>query len=46
MNILVNGKKEELKDAVTVANLLEQKKIRPEAVTVELNDKIVEKIQI
>lgn len=43
MNILINGKKEELKDAVTVAKLLEQKKIRSEVVTVELNDEIVEK---
>ncbi|MBU4342420.1 MAG: cysteine synthase A [Candidatus Omnitrophica bacterium] len=43
MNILINGKKEELKDVVTVAKLLEQKKIRPEVVTVELNDKIIEK---
>ncbi|MBU3911183.1 MAG: cysteine synthase A [Candidatus Omnitrophica bacterium] len=43
MNILINGKKEELKDVVTVAKLLEQKKIRPEVVTVELNDVILEK---
>ena len=43
MTIYLNGKKEELKEGATVADILEQRKIRPEVVTVELNDAIVEK---
>ena len=41
--IHLNGKKEELNDGVSIAGLLAIKKIRPEVVTVELNEKIVEK---
>ncbi len=43
MNILINGKKEALEDSISVAELLARKKIKPEVVTVELNDKILEK---
>ncbi len=43
ITIRLNGKKEELKGNMSVAELLERKKIRPEVVTVELNDEIIEK---
>ncbi|MDP3786808.1 MAG: cysteine synthase A [Candidatus Omnitrophota bacterium] len=41
--IHLNGKKEEISDGMSIAGLLVIKKIRPEVVTVELNEKIVEK---
>ncbi|MDP2942050.1 MAG: sulfur carrier protein ThiS, partial [Candidatus Omnitrophota bacterium] len=41
--IYLNGKKEEINDGMSIAGLLVIKKIRPEVVTVELNEKIVEK---
>ena len=43
MIIYLNGKKEEAADGMNLSGLLEAKKIRPEVVTVELNEKIVEK---
>ncbi|MDD5449829.1 MAG: cysteine synthase A [Candidatus Omnitrophica bacterium] len=43
MAIFINGKKEEIKEGMTVSGLLEGKKIRPEVVTVELNENIIEK---
>ena len=43
MIILLNGKKEEVKDGVTVSGLLKEKKIREEVVTVEINDAILER---
>lgn len=43
MFISLNGKKEELKENTTISKLLEARKIRPEVVTVELNDRIIEK---
>lgn len=43
ITIQVNGKKEELKDSMSISQLLSEKSIRPEVVTVELNDRIVEK---
>jgi len=43
MAIYVNGKKEEIADGMNISNLLEAKKIRPEVVTVELNEKIIER---
>ncbi len=43
MNIVINGKKETLENSISVAELLARKKIKPEVVTVELNDKILEK---
>lgn len=42
-DIYLNGKKELVKDGLNISGLLEIKKIRPEVVTVELNDKIIEK---
>jgi len=45
MNVLINGKKEAVNDTITVSRLLEQKKIKPEVVTIELNDKIIEKAE-
>jgi len=43
MNIVINSKKETLENNISVAELLARKKIKPEVVTVELNDKILEK---
>ena len=43
MNIFLNGKKEDIPEGMTIQKLLELKKIRPEVVTVELNEQIVEK---
>ncbi len=43
MNIFLNGKKEEVAESISIAGLLKEKKIRPEVVTVELNDRIIEK---
>lgn len=37
------AKKEEVKDNISISELLEAKKIRPEVVTVELNEKIIER---
>ena len=42
-NVYLNGKKEELGPGITIAKLLEIKKVKPEVVTVELNEKIVDK---
>lgn len=41
--IHLNGKKEDIENDMNILGLLEAKKIRPEVVTVELNDKIIEK---
>ncbi len=43
INIYLNGKKEEIEKGTTISRLLELKKVRPEVVTIELNDKILEK---
>lgn len=43
MMILLNGKKEEIESGITISKLLEVKKIRPEVVTVELNDEIIKR---
>ena len=43
MTITVNGKAESAAAGTTLAHLLAQRKIRPEVVTVELNDAIVER---
>ena len=45
ITIYLNGKKEEIQDSLNISRLLEAKKIRPEVVTVELNEQIVEKIK-
>ncbi len=41
IEIYVNGKKEEIAAALTIQDLLGLKKIRPEVVTVELNEEII-----
>lgn len=41
--IYLNGKIEEIQEGMNIAKLLETKKIRPEVVTVELNEQIIEK---
>lgn len=41
--IYLNGKKEEIEDNMKISKLLDMKQIRPEVVTVELNEKILEK---
>lgn len=41
--IYLNGKKEEVSNGMSISRFLEEKKIRPEVVTVELNDRIIEK---
>jgi len=43
MNLVINGKKKELEEGTTVGRLLKIKKVRPEVVTVELNDEIIER---
>ena len=43
ITIYLNGKKEEIQDSLNISRLLEAKKIRPEVVTVELNEQIVER---
>ena len=43
ISIQLNGKKEDLKDSMSISQLLSEKKIRPEVVTVELNDRIVDR---
>src|SRR3990167_7012268 len=43
MIILLNGKKEEIKEGANISSLLEAKKIRPEVVTVELNERVLDK---
>ncbi len=41
IRILVNGKEERVEAGVSVSRLLEKKQIRPEVVTVEINDCIL-----
>ena len=43
IKIYVNGKIEDLGNNINITELLSIKKIRPEVVTVELNDKILER---
>lgn len=43
ITIYLNGKKEEFEENISISKLLEAKKIRPEVVTVELNDNIIER---
>lgn len=43
MIIYLNGKKEEIQEGMNISKLLEGKNIRPEVVTVELNEKIVDR---
>ena len=41
--IYLNGKKEEIENGPSISMLLDAKKIRPEVVTVELNNEIIGK---
>ena len=41
MQIIVNGKKEQVREETTVASLLEEKRIRLEMVAVELNEAVL-----
>ncbi len=41
--VVLNGKKEAVKDGMSMSGLLALKNIRPEVVTVELNENILEK---
>ncbi|MBI5143498.1 MAG: cysteine synthase A [Candidatus Omnitrophica bacterium] len=43
ITIILNGKKEKIKETINIAGLLQDKKIRPEVVTVELNDSIIDR---
>ncbi len=43
ITVILNGKKEDVKEGMSVSDLLAVKKIRPEVVTVELNDNILER---
>ncbi len=43
MNIYLNGKKEECDDGTTVAALLAAREIKPEVVTVELNEAVLQR---
>ena len=43
MTIYLNGKKEECDDGTTVAALLAAREIKPEVVTVELNDAVLQR---
>lgn len=43
MEIIINGKKEATGENISLTELLEGKKIRPEVVTVELNGQIIKR---
>lgn len=43
IGIYLNGKVEEVKNNLSVSELLKSKNIRPEVVTVELNEQIVDR---
>ncbi len=43
MKVLINGKPEDLEETMTVAGLLERRKARPEMVSVEVNDRILQR---
>lgn len=43
MKIILNGKEEEIREKITVEDLLNEKKIKIPAVTLELNEEILEK---
>ena len=45
ITIFLNGKKEEIHEGTNISKLLELKKIRPEVVTVEVNDQIIERVK-
>lgn len=41
ITITLNGKKEELPQEMNLAELLKKKNIRPEVVTIEVNDRVL-----
>jgi thiamine biosynthesis protein ThiS len=43
IKILINGKEEQVEQGMDVLELLKKKNIRPEVVTVELNEKIIDR---
>lgn len=43
MNIMLNGKKEVVQDNITIQELLKEKNIRSQVVTVELNNNIIKR---
>jgi len=43
IKILFNGKEENIENEISVLELLKKKNIRPEVVTVELNEKIIDR---
>ena len=43
IKILINGKEEMLENGLNINELLKKKNIRPEVVTVELNEKIIDR---
>ncbi len=43
MRVIINGKEEMLEEEISILDLLKKKNIRPEVVTVELNEHIVER---
>ena len=43
LTVVINGKKENIKDGTSISGLLADKNIRPEVVTVELNEVILER---
>ena len=44
MKIKLNGKEQQIQDGVTVSDLLLKWKVRPELVTVEVNETILQKL--
>ena len=44
MKIQLNGKEQQIQDGLTVSDLLLKWKIRPELVTVEVNETILQKL--
>ncbi|MBI5379356.1 MAG: sulfur carrier protein ThiS [Nitrospirae bacterium] len=43
MKVFINGKPDELDEVMTIARLLERRKARPEIVSVEVNDRILQR---
>ena len=43
INVILNGKKSALEKTMSISELLKLKKIKPEVVTIELNDSIIDK---
>lgn len=41
IKVIINGKEETIEDNMSIAKLLQARNVRPEVVTVELNDEII-----